>query len=93
MSLTIIGGNECMERKYEEICRGYGHKVKIFTKASGMIKKKIGSPDLVIMFTNTVSHKMVRCAVEEAGRCNADVIRCHTSSKNALEEILGSVCA
>lgn len=62
MSLTIIGGNECMERKYEEICRGYGHKVKIFTKASGMIKKKIGSPDLVIMFTNTVSHKMVNSA-------------------------------
>ena len=40
MSLTIIGGNECMERKYEEICRDYGHKVKIFTKASGMIKRK-----------------------------------------------------
>ena len=64
MSLTIIGGNECMERKYEEICRDYGHKVKIFTKASGMIKKKIGSPDLVIMFTNTVSHKKRHtCAV------------------------------
>lgn len=64
MSLTIIGGNECMERKYEEICRGYGHKVKIFTKASGMIKKKIGSPDLVIMFTNTVSHKMVKFCIK-----------------------------
>ena len=32
-------------------------------------------------------------AVEEAGRCNADVVRCHTSSKNALEEILENVCA
>ena len=28
-----------------------------------------------------------------AGRCNADVIRCHTSSKNALEEILENACA
>ena len=92
MSLTIIGGNECMERKYEEICRDYGHKVKIFTKASGMIKKKIGSPDLVIMFTNTVSHKMVRCAVAEAERCNADVVRSHTSSGSALTEILERVC-
>ena len=55
--------------------------------------KQIGSPDLIVLFTNTVSHKMVRCAVEEAGRCNADVIRCHTSSKNALEEILENVCA
>ena len=59
---------------------------------SANLSKQIGSPDLIVLFTNTVSHKMVRCAVEEAGRCNADVIRCHTSSKNALEEILGSVC-
>ena len=45
------------------------------------------------LFTNTVSHKMVRCAVEEAGRCNAEIIRCHTSSKNALEDILETACA
>ena len=88
MSLTIIGGNECMERKYEEICRGYGHKVKIFTKASGMIKKKIGSPDLLILFTSTVSHKMVHCAVAEAERKNIIVERSHSSSANALNEIL-----
>mgnify|MGYP002224807162 CR=1 FL=1 len=54
---------------------------------------KIGTPDLVVLFTNTVSHKMVRCAVEEAGRCNAEIIRCHTSSKNALEDILETACA
>lgn len=62
MSLAIIGGNECMEGKYKEICKEYGHKVKVFTKSNGMIKKKIGTPDLVIMFTNTVSHKMVQSA-------------------------------
>ena len=33
-----------------------------------MIKKKIGSPDLVIMFTNTVSHKMVNSASKKAGK-------------------------
>ena len=32
-------------------------------------------------------------AVEEAGRCNAEIIRCHTSSKNALEDILETACA
>ena len=55
--------------------------------------KQIGSPDLIVLFTNTVSHKMVRCAVEEAEKCNANVVRCHTSSKNALEEILENTCA
>ena len=93
MSIVIIGGNERMVYQYTDICKDYGYKAKVFPKENGAIRKKIGCPDLMVLFTNTVSHKMVRCAVEEAGRCNADVIRCHTSSKNALEEILGSVCA
>ena len=44
--------------------------------------------DLFVLFTNTVSHKMVKCALDEAKRSNAKVIRCHTSSGNALNEIL-----
>lgn len=60
---------------------------------SASLEKQIGSPDLIVLFTNTVSHKMVRCAVEEAEKCNANVVRCHTSSKNALEEILENTCA
>ena len=93
MSVVIIGGHDRMVCQYKKICKAFNCKVKIFTHMSGNFSNHIGSPDLLILFTNTVSHKMVRCAVEEAGRCNADVIRCHTSSKNALEEILGSVCA
>ena len=49
---------------------------------------KIGSPDLVVLFTSTVSHSMVRCAVKEAQRKNVEVIRSHTSSANALVSIL-----
>ena len=93
MSVVIVGGNERMVCQYEDICKCFGCKAKVFAKEKGAMKKKIGDPDLLILFTNTVSHKMVRCAVEEAERCNADVVRCHTSSKNALEEILGNVCA
>ena len=45
----------------------------------------------IIVFTNTVSHKMARCAVTEAERVNADIIRCHTSSQAALNDILDRV--
>ena len=65
---------------------------RVFTQMSATLSKQIGNPDLIVLFTNTVSHKMARCAVEEAERCNADVVRCHSSSKNALQEILGSIC-
>lgn len=88
MSVAIIGGNECMEGKYKEICKEYGHKVKIFTKAEGMIKKKIGTPDLVIMFTSTVSHKMLNSALKEAKRSGIPVQYLKSSSSFALSALL-----
>ena len=79
--------------QYKKVCKQFNCKAKIFTQMSASLSKQIGSPDLIVLFTNTVSHKMVRCTVEEAGRCNADESRCHKSSKNALEEILENACA
>ncbi len=92
MSVVIIGGHDRMVSQYKKICRQFNCKAKVFTQMPAGLARQIGSPDLIVLFTNTVSHKMVRCAVEEAGRCNAEVIRCHSSSRNALKEILGSVC-
>ena len=92
MSIVIIGGNECMECRYREICKKNGYKAKVFTKEKGAIRKKLGCPDLMVLFTNTVSHKMVKCAITEAEKCNADIVRCHTSSGTALNEILTNAC-
>lgn len=92
MSVVIIGGHDRMVCQYKKICKEYHCKAKVFTQMSAKLKDQIGSPDLVILFTNTVSHKMARCAVSEAERCHADVVRCHTSSQSALSEILGKAC-
>lgn len=88
MSVVIIGGHDRMVREYKKVCKQHHWKAKLFTQMSAELGKQIGSPDLIVLFTNTVSHKMVKCAVEEAGRCHAEVVRCHTSSRTALEEIL-----
>ena len=88
MSIVIVGGNERMVCQYEDICKGYGCKAKVFAKEKGTMKKKIGAPDLLILFTSTVSHKMVRCAVDEAEKKKFKIVRCHTSSGSALEGIL-----
>lgn len=93
MSVVIVGGNERMVCQYEDICKGYGCKAKVFAKEKGAMKKKIGAPDLVILFTSTVSHKMVNSAVEQAKRKSIPVHRCHTSSAAALEGILKQYCA
>ena len=81
MSIVIVGGNERMVCQYEDICKGFGCKAKVFAKEKGAMKKKIGAPDLV------------NCAVEEAKRKSIPVCRCHTSSASALENILREYCA
>ena len=53
MSVVIIGGNECMVCQYEKICKAYGCKAKVFAKERSGFKKKLGCPDLMILFTNT----------------------------------------
>lgn len=88
MSIVIIGGHDRMVCQYKKICKNYNCKAKVFTQMSAGLNKQIGSPDLLVLFTNTVSHKMIKCAVDEARRGDIEVIRCHTSSQTALSEIL-----
>lgn len=89
MSMVIIGGHDRMVRQYKQICKQHQCKVKVFTQMSANMKEQIGKPDFIVLFTNTVSHKMVRIAISEAG--NADIIRCHTSSSTALNEIFENI--
>ena len=80
-----------MSRQYADVCMAHGCTAKVFPKETGPIEKKIGSPDLMILFTRTVSHKMVKCALDEVG-ASTDIVRCHTSSGNALNGILEARC-
>ena len=93
MSVVIIGGNERMVCQYTDICKDYGCKAKVFPKEQGSVKKKIGNPDLMILFTNTVSHKMVITASQEAKKNNIPIARIHTSSATALRSVLDEHCA
>lgn len=92
MSVVIVGGNDCMQRLYMDTCEKYGCKAKVYVKTKGDLKRKIGSPDLIILFTSTVSHKMKEVAESEAKRCNAVIARSHSSSLNALQAIMESHC-
>ena len=88
MSIVIIGGHDCMVCQYKKICKKFNHKAKVFTHMSADLNKQMGQPDLYVLFTNTVSHKMVKCAMDGAKKTNAKVIRSHTSSGAALTAIL-----
>lgn len=90
MSVVIIGGHERMECKYKSICKQHNCKAKIFTKKTGKLTNQIGSPDLMILFMNTVSHRMVKSAMAEANKNNIEIIKCNSSSGSALKDVLAS---
>lgn len=92
MSVVIVGGNDRMYSQYKSVCKGHNCKVKVFTQMPGNFKNQIGSPDLLILFTNTVSRKMASCAIQEASKNNVMVERCHSSSSSALKKILAQYC-
>lgn len=87
MSVVIVGGNECMIRQYKDLCSEYKCKAKVYPKMSGGLKN-LGKPDLLVLFTSTVSHKMIRCALNETKGKNVRIARSHTSSMSALKSIL-----
>lgn len=87
MSVVIIGENECMVRQYKNLCREYQCEAKVYPKQNSSLKG-IGNPDLLVLFTGTVSHKMVRNALNETKGQDVKVVRSHTSSMSALKNIL-----
>ena len=59
----------------------------MFCKFKGGMRCQLGSPDLMILFTHTVSHKMGQCAM--ANICEKTcIVRSHSSSMASLSEIL-----
>jgi hypothetical protein len=88
MSVVIIGGNECMECRYKELCKKYNCKAKVFARFSQAMQKQIGDPDLMVLFTSTMSHKMVKCALSKTKGKDTKVVRCRTSSMAALRNVM-----
>jgi len=89
MSIVIVGGNECMERQYIDLCKEYKCKAKVFTKKSGSLKN-FGSPDLLILFTDTLSHRTLKNALNETKNSDVKIAYSNKSSKSALKKILES---
>jgi len=90
MSIVIIGGHDRMICQYKDICKEYGCKAKVYTQAERNLEGMIGSPDLIVLFTNPVSHKMAIIARKKAGLCGIALAQSHSGSGSALRSILNA---
>ena len=93
VQLESIGsrlGRTTVELK--DICKSYDCKAKVFIKYPTGFDKKIGSPDLAVVFTDTVSHKMLNGLNQRASKLDFPVAICHSSSCSALKNVLEKYC-
>ncbi|MDR0838638.1 MAG: DUF2325 domain-containing protein [Oscillospiraceae bacterium] len=88
MSVVIIGGHDRMVGRYRDICREYDYTSKVYTQSKTDMEGLIGNPDLIVLFTNPVSHEMVKIAKKVAARREITLIQSHCGSANALKTIL-----
>ena len=88
MSIVIVGGHDRMHCQYKQICKKHGCKCKVFTQCPANFQNQIGSPDMIIVFTKTVAHKMLNVACRQAEKTGATIKHCNSSSAWALNEAL-----
>lgn len=50
MSVVIIGGHDRMVCQYKQICKSFNCKAKVFTQMAATLSKRIGKPDLIVLF-------------------------------------------
>lgn len=92
MSVVVVGGNDRMATRYKDICKSYNCKAKVFTQMPADFDSKLGSPDLMVVFTNTCSHKMVTRVNQRSQKLNIPVARIHCASAAALKSVLEQYC-
>lgn len=88
MSVVIIGGHDRMHCRYKEICKKHGCKCKVFTQCPANFQNQIGSPNVIVVFTSTVAHKMLNVASIQARKSGAHMVHCTSSSACALNDAL-----
>lgn len=92
MSVVVVGGNDRMATMYKDICKSYKCKAKVFTQMPADFENKLGTPDLVVVFTNTCSHKMIGCVNRKSRKHTIPVARIHNASASALKSVLAKYC-
>lgn len=88
MSIVVVGGFTRMQDEYKHIAEQFGHKLKVYNTISPAFEKSLGSPDAILVFTNTVSHSMVGTVVRKAKKDCIPVVRSHSSSGSSLKRML-----
>ncbi|ABB37084.1 hypothetical protein Dde_0283 [Oleidesulfovibrio alaskensis G20] len=90
MCATLIGGMDRLKREYIDTARKSGVDLKVFTGKENRISGQMGSTDLVIVFTNKVSHSARKEVMQYARSRSIPVAMIHSCGISTLRQCLSN---
>ncbi len=91
MCIALIGGMDRLERRYIDEAARFGIALKVFTKSETNLSKKIVNVDAVVIFTNKVSHRAKKEAMNTARAKNIPVFDYHSCGICTLRDCLNCI--
>lgn len=88
MCAAVIGGMDRLKRDYINAAKRQGIKLKVFTGKENKIAPKLGRADLVILFTNQLSHAARKDVVNYAKSNDIKVAMSHSCGVSSLRRCL-----
>lgn len=88
MCIALIGGMDRLEKHYLDEAIRAGIELQVFTKAENNIGAKLKKVDAVVIFTNMVSHRAKKEAMNAARFNNIPVFMHHSCGVCTLRECL-----
>lgn len=90
MSITLIGGMDRLHSDYIAAAKSMGHKLRCIARNERNFQAKIGAPDMLIVFTNKISHEAKRKASEVAKNRGLPIRLIHSCGVSTLCNCLKS---
>ena len=88
MCATLIGGMDRLKRDYINLALSRGVKLKVFSGKESKIAPRLGNPDLLIVFTNLVSHEARDQVVRLAKSRKIPLRLLHSAGMSSLAQCL-----
>lgn len=88
MCVTLIGGMDRLKAEYTSAAKEQGCDLKCIARNERNFASKIGAPDLLIVFTNKISHEARRKASEVAKNRSIPLRLAHSCGVSTLRECL-----
>lgn len=88
MCVTLVGGMDRLKAEYMAVANQHGCRLKCVVRNERNFQEKIGAPDMLIVFTNKISHEAKRKASDIARSRKIPIKLVHSCGVSTLRECL-----